>query len=279
MTRDDDSTGGSGGKTGKPDSVRLLLVDDSRTNRLLAISMLKKMGYEPVAVETGAEAVEAVKRGGFAAVLMDVWMPDMDGIQATAAIRALPGPEKAIPIIAMTAHTDTQDRQRCLDAGMNDFISKPVVRAALAETIKRLTGAGNTVVADGKARPTPVIDTLIDDDVLNQLRIDAGPEMINDFVAAYMLETNDRLERMAEAAANGDLAAIASDAHAMKSSSGTFGARRLHRLATAIETAAESGDTLTATGLTSMLPALALETWTAFTKRGLRPAATPGRED
>lgn len=279
MTRDDDSTGESGGGPGKPDSVRLLLVDDSRTNRMLAISMLKKMGYEPVAVENGAEAVEAVKGGGFAAVLMDVWMPDMDGIQTTAAIRALPGPQKDIPIIAMTAYSDAEDRRRCLDAGMNDFISKPVVRTALAETIRRLTGAGDTVAADAKDRPAPIIDTLIDDGVLNQLRIDAGPELINDFLAAYMMETDDRLKRMAEAAANGDLAAIASDAHAMKSSSGTFGARRLYRLAKAIETAAESGDTPTATGLTSLLPDLALETWSAFARRGLRPTATPERED
>ena len=279
MTRDDDSAERSGDGSGKPDPVRLLLVDDSRTNRMLAISMLKKMGYEPVAVENGAAAVAAVKGGGFAAVLMDVWMPDMDGFQATAAIRALPGPEKAIPIIAMTADTDTQDRQRCLDAGMNDFISKPVVRITLAETIKRLTGAGDAAVAGDNARSTPVIDTLIDDGVLDQLRIDAGPELINDFVAAYMLETDDRLERMAEAAARGDLATIAGDAHAMKSSSGTFGARRLHRLATAIEAAAESGDTVTASGLTSLLSALVLETWRAFAKRGLRPAATPGRED
>ena len=278
MTGDDDSHGASGGGPGKLGSARLLLVDDSRVNRMLAISMLRKMGYQPVAVEDGAAAVEAVKNGGFAAVLMDVWMPDMDGFEATAAIRALPGPESAIPIIAMTADTGREDRRRCLDAGMNDFISKPVDRNMLAAAIGRLIGDADAAAAGDSTGPESALDMLIDDEVLNQLRIDAGPDLTNDFVAAYMLETDDRLKRMAESAAKGDLAAVAGDAHAMKSSSGTFGARRLHRVATTIESAAESGDTGETVELISGLAALVLETWRAFARRGMRPAATPEGE-
>ncbi len=271
------SADGNGAASDAPGPARLLLVDDSRTNRMLALSMLRKMGYEPVAVEDGKSAVEAVKNGGFAVVLMDVWMPGMDGFAATAAIRALPGPECGIPIIAMTADTDREDRRRCLDAGMNDFISKPVDRHTLAEMIKRLTGIADTPVAGEATGSGPDSDLLIDDGVLNQLRIDAGPELINDFVAAYMLETDDRLKRMADSAARGDLAAVAGDAHAMKSSSGTFGARRLHGQATAIETAVERGDASAAAELISGLNALVRETWRAFATRGMRPGAPPER--
>ncbi|MBE9551925.1 MAG: response regulator, partial [Proteobacteria bacterium] len=110
----------------------LLIVDDSSTNRVLATTILNKMGYEADAVPDGRRAIEAVRDGAYAAVLMDIWMPEMDGFEATAAIRNLPESKGDIPVIAMTAHTGAEERQRCLAAGMDDHVEKPIDRAMLA---------------------------------------------------------------------------------------------------------------------------------------------------
>ena len=117
--------------------ARLLLAEDSRANQLVAAAILSKAGYGVDTVVSGREALDAVQRRQYDLVLMDVQMPDMDGVEATRLIRALPGPEAAIPIIAMTANAMKGDRERLLAAEMNDYIAKPVDRAMLLETLGR----------------------------------------------------------------------------------------------------------------------------------------------
>ena len=105
---------------------RILLAEDNRINQMLAEAILGKLGLETECVENGRLAVEAVQRGDYSLVLMDVNMPQMDGLQATREIRAMDGNKASIPIIAMTASAMDEDRQRCAAAGMNDYISKPI---------------------------------------------------------------------------------------------------------------------------------------------------------
>jgi len=105
---------------------RLLLVEDNPISQNLELKILREVGYEVEAVTTGAEAIEAVKNGMFDLVLMDVEMTDMDGISATKKIRSLEGEESKIPIIAVTAHSSMKDREKCLAAGMDDYIAKPI---------------------------------------------------------------------------------------------------------------------------------------------------------
>ena len=249
---------------------RLLLVDDSVTNRRLAETILKRMGYEVSSVDGGREAVEAVRTGGYAAVLMDIWMPEMDGFEATAKIRALKPPLCDIPVIAMTAHVGDEERRKCLEAGMNEHVGKPIDRAHLASVLREFVGPATGMLpeTESDALIPPVQVGLVNDEVLNQLRTDAGPALVKELIEAYMAETDDRLARFASALKARNLDEIGADAHSMKSSSGTFGALQLQALAARIEAAAMAGDFDVLTDAGSELPELVSATWGAFAQRG-----------
>ncbi len=122
-----------------PSASQILVAEDNAINQRVAARMLQKLGYEAVIVENGALAVEALRSTAFPLILMDCQMPEMDGFQATAAIRAWEASAGLIrvPIVAMTAHAMQGDRERCLEAGMDDYLSKPVSLAALGEVLRR----------------------------------------------------------------------------------------------------------------------------------------------
>lgn len=253
---------------------RLLVVEDSQTNRLLAGAILRRMGYEADLVENGRQAIAAVRKADYGAVLMDVLMPEMDGLEATAKIRALPAPKNKIPIVAMTAHVDARDRQRCFDAGMDEHLAKPINRRHLAAVLRDLVGEGgrppSTTPAPGgtpkAAKAAKAAE--VDDAVIEQLKTDAGPQIVAELILTYMAETDERLARMGVAVAEGRLEDIAGDAHAMKSSSGTFGAIQLQMLAARIEAASTNGEQEEVKALLTDLPALVSKTWRAFASRG-----------
>jgi PAS domain S-box-containing protein len=121
----------------------LLLAEDNLINQKVAVGMLSSAGYRVDTVQNGVEAVKAVANGSYDAVLMDCQMPDLNGYEATAAIRALKGPSRLIPIIGVTAGARQEDRRRCLDAGMDAYISKPVVKDALVALVDRVVKRGS----------------------------------------------------------------------------------------------------------------------------------------
>jgi len=259
---------------------RVLLVDDSQTNRLLGVSILKKMGYDCDAVENGQQAVDAVREGAYGLVLMDIGMPGMDGFEATAQIRSLPGAAGTLPVVAMTAHMNPEDRQLCLDSGMDDHVSKPVDRRMLASVLHRLIGPPSVAAGEGhdSASAPPVVTNaaeavLADQATLEQLRDDAGPELVSELIVSFMTETDERLGRMRAAMQSGDLDSIAAEAHAMKSSSGTFGALRLQRHVERLEAAAVASDSDTTRELLGRLPGLVTESWSEFARAGYPPPA------
>lgn len=126
-----------------PRQLRVLLAEDTPANQKLVVAILKKRGHRVFVAESGQQAVELLEREDFDAVLMDMQMPVLDGLQATAAIRQLEDPNKAsVPIIAMTAHALEEDCRRCLAAGMNAYLSKPIDVAQLTSVIERLARNG-----------------------------------------------------------------------------------------------------------------------------------------
>jgi PAS domain S-box-containing protein len=121
---------------GRQGAARILLVEDTLTNRRLVSAMLQGAGHEVEAVEDGRAAVERAAAGGFDLILMDVQMPVMDGLEATSRIRALPPPAGQVPILAFTANALMEGRARCLEAGMDGIVLKPIKRAALLEAVQ-----------------------------------------------------------------------------------------------------------------------------------------------
>jgi CheY-like chemotaxis protein len=137
---------------GGESKLRVLLAEDNVVNQKLALRLLEKQGHSAVVVGTGRAALEALDEQEFDVVLMDVQMPDMDGLEATAAIREREkGNGKHMPIIAMTAHAMTGDQERCLAAGMDGYVSKPISGQALAAEINRVRTASSA------SRPEPVL--------------------------------------------------------------------------------------------------------------------------
>jgi len=140
-----------------PDGVgRILLAEDNDINALLATTLLEAAGYEVSRVEDGAKAVEAAQDGAYDLILMDVQMPVMDGLQASRLIRDLSGRAAATPIVALTANAMQADREACMAAGMDDFITKPIVAQTFLEVVSAFASpAGASVQADGHGVPRP----------------------------------------------------------------------------------------------------------------------------
>jgi PAS domain S-box-containing protein len=120
-----------------PPLGRVLVVDDYPMNQLVATAIVEQLGYQVDGANNGAEALAAVQSTRYDVILMDCLMPVMDGYQATRRIRRLEGPCRHTPIVALTASSNTGDREKCLAAGMNDYVSKPFVPAALGDVLAR----------------------------------------------------------------------------------------------------------------------------------------------
>jgi CheY-like chemotaxis protein/HPt (histidine-containing phosphotransfer) domain-containing protein len=204
------------GRAASSRRLRLLLAEDNLVNQRLAVGLLQKQGHEVTVVDDGRKAIAALRERPFDAVLMDVQMPGMDGLAATAAIRE---EERAsgrhIPIIAMTAHAMTGDRQRCLDAGMDGYISKPIRADELFAALDRLLGTGATTADNerGAAPEESAVDwsrTLIDPD--------ADRELLRAMVEAFLEEGPRLVAQLRQAIDDGNADQLRLTAHTLKGS-------------------------------------------------------------
>ncbi|MBP2304970.1 response regulator [Azospirillum melinis] len=256
---------------------RLLLADDNDISRQVAFEILERAGASVTTASTGREALECVRAAGqpFDAVLLDVHMPDMDGFAATAAIRALPGGQQ-MPIIAMTASALPEDRQRCLDNGMDAHVPKPLDLPQLFATLARWIGPplvavrpcapcdagpvplhGDAMLTRLPAPPMPVgrpagpladlPDGLPGIDLADALnRLGGDTDLFRRFIGQFADGYGNIAERIAAAVNGNDLATAKSIAHELKSVAGNLGARRLSVAADALQIAAYRDDAIAA---------------------------------
>jgi signal transduction histidine kinase/CheY-like chemotaxis protein/HPt (histidine-containing phosphotransfer) domain-containing protein len=236
----------------------LLLAEDNLVNQKVAVQMLTKLGYEIEVVANGKEALDAATTGSFAAVLMDCQMPVMSGYEASEAIRTAEETSgKRIPIIALTAHAMPGDRQRCLDAGMDDYVTKPLRREILAEALSRWVPPGGERAAEphGVANeedpatvpdlPLAVPTGTLDEATLDRLRSLEDPEspgfvaeILSDFLAG--LDPYFKSIEVALGAADGE--ALRRAAHTLKGSAANVGAESIRQASLRLEEVAKSDD-------------------------------------
>ena len=223
---------------------RVLLADDSPTNRMLAMRLLQNRGHDVVSVTDGSEAVEALATGEFDVILMDVQMPIMDGFEATAKIRQIEqGGDAHIPIVALTAHALDGDRDRCLQAGMDAYVSKPFRSAELFATIEQLVEAIDTPrhIAPAELGTTPEDTSPIDRREALEL-VGGMPEIISEIAALVLGEVATLSEEIGRAVEADDIPTVVRHAHRLKGSVGSIAATPSYRAALDLEEAARAED-------------------------------------
>ncbi len=235
------------------DGLRILVAEDGLDNQRLIRVVLTKAGAEVEVAENGRIAMERVEAKPPDIILMDMQMPEMDGYQATRLLR-----EKGvdIPIVALTAHALTEDRELCLSAGCTDYMSKPIDRRQLVETVAKLTGGRTSAVADadgGKASETPAVQGAITSEYADDSDL---AEVIDEFIAGL----GDQVVAMRQALANGHFEEFRRLSHQLKGAGGSYGfpcltdvAKKLEELAKAADT---EGSTLAMTELEGLCQAI-----------------------
>lgn len=249
---------------------RILVVEDSPLNQMIVNAILSSADYRVEMANNGLEAVMAAQAGGFDLILMDLSMPEMDGLTATRLLRELPGPAGRVPVIAMTADSDEADRQRCLDVGMNDHVGKPVERAQLLATVAEWLKPADQRSATAPCGPIaePNADAVLDREVLRQLAEDLDAELLVEVLEQFLAETQDRIARIAQ---EPDLDALTREAHTLKSTAGTFGAHALCVAARALEMSCRARAESEVRALRFEIPRLAEEAIAAYRAAGYLP--------
>jgi CheY-like chemotaxis protein len=236
---------------------RVLVVDDSEMNRLVALGMLEALGYEADAVDGGEAALAAIGHTAYAAILMDREMPRMDGVEATAEIRQHTAGERHIPVIAMTANALAGAREECLAGGMDDYITKPVRLEALEAVLGRWVPAAaeaDPALPDGSAPPAEKATTehhqplapAINPSALNALRElqpPGGPDLVARLVELFLTESPMQLRALREAIARGDAETLRRVAHKLKGNADNFGAHEVRTLCARLEQLGRDGRT------------------------------------
>jgi CheY-like chemotaxis protein/HPt (histidine-containing phosphotransfer) domain-containing protein len=217
---------------------RLLLVEDSHVNQSIITVILSKAGYRTDVADNGREALQILTTQTYDLILMDLDMPEMDGFEATAAIRQLAEPTRSVPVIAVTANISPEARERARQVGMNDYLTKPVVPAALINMLQHWLNSTPLRTP----LPYPETPGNLDTSILRQLEADTDPIALHRIIGLFIDETRNRLERITGACRIRDWRRIQYEAHALKSAAATLGAKQLHRHAQQLDEACNSGD-------------------------------------
>jgi signal transduction histidine kinase/CheY-like chemotaxis protein len=220
--------------------LRVLLAEDNPVNQRLAVRLLERQGHAVAVFPSGPEALAALERDAFDVVLMDVQMPGMDGLEAAAAVRRREqGTGRHVPIVAMTAHAMKGDRERCLEAGMDDYLAKPIRPEELYAVLGRMAGpSGEPAPAAEPAAPEP--GGYEPATALGRAGGDAA--VLREVVGLFLDSCPAQLAALRQAVARRDAPAVRLAAHGLKGAVSTFGAREAVEAAGRLEAMGRAGD-------------------------------------
>jgi CheY-like chemotaxis protein len=213
-------------------ALRILLAEDNAMNQMVALRLLERLGHGADVAANGVEALAALERQPYDVVLMDMQMPEMDGLEAARQICARWPRESRPRIIAMTANAMAEDRDACLAAGMDDYVAKPVRQEELAAALAR---AAPLQAAEPAA---PELDSAVpelDPTALTTLRDLGGDEFVTEVIDTFLADTPAEIARLREALASQEAQDLRRAAHTLKSNGATLGATHFAALCQAIE--------------------------------------------
>ena len=225
--------------------IRILLAEDNIINQKVALTILNKMGYTADVVSNGIDAVNSLKETHYDLVFMDIQMPLMDGLKATAKIRDTKTGvlNSFIPIVAMTAHAMQDDRDNCINAGMDDYIAKPINPEKLAQIIYRYTSVENLVfppVSEYNHREHSLSMTFDKNSLLK--RIDGDKKLYDEIIDVFLNDMPLQFQKLKKALDENDPVILERQGHTIKSASANIGAEVLSEIAGEIESAAKKGE-------------------------------------
>ena len=261
------------------ESFNILLAEDNLINQTLAIKLLETRGHRVTLASNGEEAVEAFKNGDFHLILMDIQMPKMDGFEATRRIRELEAEYQSsianqpqlnmlriqrgrqstierVPIIAMTAHAMTGDREKCIAAGMDDYVSKPIKTETLFSVINKVARQSQGAKAQKRTQSSQGSKTFSPKtfDLSGAMETALGNEDLFREIAGMFLETcPDYIARIKKGIAENDGGILEREAHSLKGAIGNFSAREAYEVAHRLEKLGKEGEMATAAGELSNL--------------------------
>jgi CheY-like chemotaxis protein len=234
--------------------ARVLLVEDSLINQAVLAAMLRSAGHQVDLADCGTQGIEAASEKVYDIILMDVSMPDMSGMEATAIIRQLGGAAAKVPIIAITAHALAGYEAMCLAAGMNGYTTKPISQKdllALVDTWCANPETQTTAIINPLVKDSPVLsideqEINLDKAMLDELTATLGQAQVKELVQIFLTELATRCESIKQAIISQDLSVLSREGHTIKSTSATFGATALQAVGKELEACGYNDDLATA---------------------------------
>ena len=218
-------------------ALRILLAEDNAMNQKVALRLLERLGYQADVATNGLEAIEALERQPYDVVLMDVQMPELDGLDATRRICER-WPEESRPhIVAMTANALPEDREACFAAGMNDYVAKPIRAEELGAALKRVKP-----LANGGGLSADLVHVSLDDDALKNLRDLGGDEFLGEVIEAFLADAPELIATLRRSLGEPNSEELRRAAHTLKSNGATLGAEQFAELCRTLEQQAKSGE-------------------------------------
>ncbi|MGH2977408.1 MAG: GAF domain-containing protein [Gaiellaceae bacterium] len=245
-------TGGAGQEEVEPvtdgkrvrSALRILLAEDNAMNQKVALRLLEQLGYRADVATNGRQAIEALERQPYDVVLMDVQMPELDGLDATRQICERWPEERRPHIIAMTANALPEDREACFAAGMNDYVAKPIRAEELVAALKRAKPLAN---GDGPSEPVEFVS--LDDGALKNLRDLGGDEFLGEVIDAFLADAPELIATLRSSLDGRNAEELRRGAHTLKSNGATLGAEEFAELCRTLEQRAKVGELDGAVGL------------------------------